>query len=77
MSFSEDNHQLLLLELQVPKNDSGIAIIAKNGNKYNGEAVKVVRDITVEKTTGNRLVEEQLKQKMESFLNDLNEQNND
>lgn len=58
-------------------NDSGIAIIAKNGNKYNGEAVKVVRDITVEKTTGNRLVEEQLKQKMESFLNDLNGQNND
>lgn len=58
-------------------NDSGIAIIAKNGNKYTGEAVKVVRDIIVEKTTGNRLVEEQLKQKMESFLNDLNEQNND
>lgn len=37
-------------------NDSGIAIITKNGNKYNGESVKVVRDIIVEKTTGNRLV---------------------
>lgn len=56
-------------------NDSGIAIIAKNGNKYTGESVKVVRDIIVEKTTGNRLVEEQLKQKMESFLNDLDEIN--
>lgn len=56
-------------------NDSGIAIIAKNGNKYTGEAVKVVKDITVERTTGNRIVEEQLKQKMESFLNELNEQN--
>lgn len=57
-------------------NDSGIAVIAKNGNKYTGEAVKVVRDVVVEKTTGNRIVEEQLKQKMELFLSELNEREN-
>lgn len=55
-------------------NDSGIAVIAKNGNKFTGEAVKVVRDVVIERTTGNRIVEEQLKQKMESFLSELNEQ---
>lgn len=52
-------------------NDSGISLIAKNGNKYTGDAIKVVKDITVEKTTNNRLVEEELKQKMELFLNEL------
>ncbi|MBD5238477.1 MAG: hypothetical protein HDS64_01725 [Bacteroidales bacterium] len=55
-------------------NDSGIILIAKDGNKYRGEEIKVVRDVTVEKTSGNRIVEEQLKQRMESFLSDLNEQ---
>lgn len=55
-------------------NDSGIAVLAKNGNKYTGEAVKVIRDVLIERTTGNRIVEEQLKQKMELLLSELNEQ---
>lgn len=70
---NEDYQRVMGAVTRQITNDSGIAIIAKNGNKYTGESVKVVRDIIVEKTTGNRLVEEQLKQKMESFLNDLNE----
>lgn len=55
-------------------NDSGISVITKNGNKYTGEAVKVIRDVSVEKTSSNRIVEEHLKQQMESFLSELNTQ---
>lgn len=58
-------------------NDSGISIMTKNGNRYTGEAVKLVKEVTVEKTTGNRIVEEQLKQKMESFLTELGNSTND
>lgn len=56
-------------------NDNGISLITKNGNRYNGDVIKIVKDVVVEKTTGNRLVEEQLKQKMEGFLSELNSQN--
>lgn len=69
---NEDYHRVMGAVTRQITNDSGIAIISRNGNKFTGEYIKVVQDITVEKTTGNRLVEEQLKQKMEMFLNELN-----
>ncbi len=56
-------------------NDSGITIRTKSGKKYNGEAIKVVKEIDVELTDTGRIVEEQLKQKMELFLEDLNNSN--
>lgn len=52
-------------------NDSGITLHTKSGGKYNGEAVKKTKTVEVETTSGNRIVEEQLKQKMEQFLNEL------
>ena len=55
-------------------NDSGIILRTKDGNKYTGETVKVKKE--VERTTGNRIVEEQLKQKMEIFLSELRAQEN-
>ena len=52
-------------------NESGIILRTKDGNKYTGEAVKVKKEVEVERTTGGRIVEEQLKQKMEVFLTEL------
>lgn len=57
-------------------NDSGIILKTKDGNKYTGETVKVKKEVEVESTTGNRIVEEQLKQKMEVFLTELRIQEN-
>jgi hypothetical protein len=57
-------------------NDAGIALKTKDGNRYTGESIKVVREVTVERTNSNRIVEEHLKQLMEAFLNDLNNSNN-
>lgn len=57
-------------------NDSGIILKTKDGNKYTGETVKVKKEVEVERTTGNRIVEEQLKQKMEVFLTELRAQEN-
>ena len=57
-------------------NDDGIVLKTKDGNKYTGEAIKVKKEIKVERTTGNRIVEEQLKQEMELFLTYLRTQSN-
>ena len=55
-------------------NDDGIVLKTKDGNKYTGEAIKVKKEVDVERTTGNRIVEEQLKQEMELFLTELRTQ---
>ena len=57
-------------------NDDGIVLKTKDGNKYTGEAIKVKKEVEVERTTGNRIVEEQLKQEMELFLTELRTQTN-
>ena len=57
-------------------NDDGIVLKTKDGNKYSGEAIKVKKEVEVERTTGNRIVEEQLKQEMELFLTELRTQSN-
>jgi hypothetical protein len=49
----------------------GISVISKNGKKYNGDAIYRVKSVVVERTSQNRIVEEQLKQQMESFLGEL------
>lgn len=56
-------------------NDSGIVVRTKDGNNYTGEAVKIKKPITVECIAPNRIVEEQLKQEMELFLNEIRQQN--
>ena len=58
-------------------NDDGIVVRTKDGNRYTGEDIKVKKKIKVERTTGNRIVEEQLKQEMEAFLTELRDQTND
>lgn len=58
-------------------NDSGISLKTKDGNIYTGESIKIKKEVEVEKTTGNRIVEEQLKQKMELYLGELKKMNND
>lgn len=57
-------------------NDDGIVLKTKDGNKYTGEAIKVKKEVEIERTTGNRIVEEQLKQEMEVFLSELRSQEN-
>lgn len=57
-------------------NDDGIVLKTKDGNKYTGEAIKVKKEVEVERTTSNRIVEEQLKQEMELFLTELRTQSN-
>lgn len=58
-------------------NDNGIVLVTKDKNRYTGDNIKVKKEVEVERTTsGNRIVEEQLKQEMEIFLNELRAQNN-
>jgi hypothetical protein len=52
-------------------NEEGVSVTSKNGRKYNGDAIRRVKSITVETTSQNRIVEEQLKQQMETFLVEL------
>jgi len=72
-AMAEDDYKRIMgaMTKQIT-NDSGFTIVAKNGKKYNGAEIKVVKDEYVEKTKSGRIVEEQLKQKMESFLRELN-----
>lgn len=58
-------------------NDDGIVVRTKDGNKYTGDDIKVKKKVKIERTTGNRIVEEQLKQEMEEFLAELRSQEND
>lgn len=57
-------------------NDSGIAIKTRQGGTYTGEAVKDVKEVDVELTENNRLNEQQLKQLMEQYLQDLESRDN-
>lgn len=52
-------------------NDSGIRLKTKAGNSYTGEAIKVKKTVSVECVGANRILEEQLKQEMERFLNEI------
>lgn len=58
-------------------NDSGIVLRTKDGNKYTGAAVKIKKAVSVECIGANRIVEEQLKQKMELFLTEIRVQQDD
>lgn len=55
-------------------NDNGLVVRTKDGNKYTGAAVKVKKIISVECLEANRIVEEQLKQQMELFLEEIRTQ---
>lgn len=57
-------------------NDSGIIVKTKDGNNYTGESVKVKKRIMVECVGPNQIVEEQLLQQMELFLNEVKIQQN-
>lgn len=72
---SEEYQRVMGAVVRQITNDSGISIRTKHG-KYTGEAIKLVKDVVVDKTSTNRYVEEQLKQKMELFLNELNSNHN-
>lgn len=58
-------------------NDSGIVVRTKDGNKYTGAEIKIKKPVSIECIESNRIVEEQLKQEMELFLNEIREQQND
>jgi hypothetical protein len=70
-----DYQRVMGAALRQITDDNGVVIHTKNG-RYTGKDVKVVKDITVERTSNNRIVEEQLKQKMESFLDELTSKGN-
>ena len=57
-------------------NDSGIAIKTRQGGTYTGEAVKDVKEVDVELTENDRSNEQQLKQLMEQYLQDLESRDN-
>lgn len=50
-------------------------IETRDGNKYTGNTIKVKKQVIIEQTKANRIVEEQLKQEMESFLREIEDQN--
>lgn len=49
-------------------NDENFLIETRDGNKYTGNTIKVKKQVIIEQTKANRIVEEQLKQEMESFF---------
>lgn len=49
----------------------GVTIHTKGGGKYDGREMRVVKSISVDCISSNRISEEQLKQEMELFLNEL------
>lgn len=51
--------------------DDGFAIRTRTGSIYKGEQIKKIKEIDVETTSKKRVVEEQLKQQMEKFLQEL------
>jgi len=74
-SMAEDDYKKIMSAMtRQITNDSGISIVTKDKKRYDGRAIKVVKEVNVEMTKGGRIVEEQLKQKMESFLRELNAQ---
>lgn len=56
-------------------NDENFLIETRDGNKYTGNTIKVKKQVIIEQTKANRIVEEQLKQEMESFLREIEDQN--
>lgn len=56
-------------------NDENFLIETSDGNKYTGDTIKVKKQVIIEQTEANRIVEEQLKQEMESFLREIEDQN--
>ena len=56
-------------------NDENLLIKTRDGNKYTGDTIKVKKQVIIEQTEANRIVEEQLKQEMESFLREIEDQN--
>lgn len=52
-------------------NDNGLVLRTKDGNNYTGDMIKVKKTVSVECIEANRIVEEQLKQEMERFLNEI------
>lgn len=71
--LSKDDFQKVMGALIKPlTEESGFSIIDKGGRSLSGEEIKLVKEIKIETTTNNFLNEEQLKQKMEEILNDLN-----
>ena len=55
--------------------DENFLIETSDGNKYTGDTIKVKKQVIIEQTEANRIVEEQLKQEMESFLREIEDQN--
>ena len=52
-------------------NDENLLIETRDGNKSTGDMIKVKKQVSIEQTEANRIVEEQLKQEMESFLREI------
>ena len=52
-------------------NDKGLVLRTKDGNNYTGDSIKVKKVVSVECLEANRIVEEQLRQEMECFLNEV------
>lgn len=72
--MSKEDFQRIMGSIVKPmSSDSGISVTSKSGKKYRGDSIKKVKDVIVETTSQNRIVEEQLKQKMELFLSELKE----
>lgn len=72
--MSKEDFQRIMGAIVKPmSSDSGVSVISKQGKKFNGDSIKRVKEVTVETTSQNKIVEEQLKQKMELFLGELKE----
>lgn len=70
MAEDDYNRAMSAMTRQIT-NDSGIAIKTRQGGTYTGEAVKDIKEVEVELTENGRLNEQQLKQLMEQYLQEL------
>ena len=69
----EDFQRIMGAIVKPMSGDHGVSVISKSGKKFNGDSIKKVKSVTVDTTSKNKIVEEQLKQYMEGFLIELKE----
>lgn len=73
--LQEEVYQTVMSAIVKPlANDQAITIKTKDGNTFNGGEITKKKEIKIETTSTGRLDEGQLKQEMERFLNELNEE---
>ena len=76
--MSQEVYQRIMSSFITPiTNDNALKIHTKKSGTLSGSSLKVVNSVNIELTDSGRIIEEQLKQKMEAFLHEIKLKFND